>query len=338
MDRNGPLCVIFLFLIASHCSSAYSPWNLRKLTGAAPTVSPLLSPVSSSGDKESKANPIDGGKSKEKEHKDSESSNGLTKVNPKGSKSDDSENSSTKEVEGEKSREEKNEGKFVPHLAGKETCDGSTNQCSILETLTGCIQRFETGSKDLVLLIQNEGESAVKGNITISTSLGKVMNYEIPKHQTEGISVSQTIGGNTRTKIILKSGNGECTLQMGPHQSKGDFLQRLPSYYKQLTPIYGAYLLFLIALIVGGTWACCKIRKRKRHDGVPYQELEMGVPESASAVNLEAAEGWDDGWDDDWDEDKAVRSPGGRHVGSISSSGLTARSANKDGWGNDWDD
>lgn len=125
---------------------------------------------------------------------------------------------------------------------------------------------------------------------------------------------------------------------MDPHQSKGDFLQQLPSYYKQLTPIYGAYLLFLIALIVGGTWACCKIRKRKRRDGVPYQELEMGVPESASAVNLEAAEGWDDGWDDDWDEDKAVRSPGGRHVGSISSSGLTARSSNKDGWGNDWDD
>ncbi|KAF7145860.1 hypothetical protein RHSIM_Rhsim04G0121600 [Rhododendron simsii] len=453
MDRNGLLCVIFLFLIGSDCSSAYSPWNLRKLTGAAPTVSPLLSPVSSGGDKDLKANPVDGGKSKQK---DPESSNGLTKANPKGSKSDDSENPSTKEVGGE-SHEEKNEGKFV-HLAGEETCDRSTNRCSSLETLTGCIQRLETGnfiallglkpqglechlaefhgrnansgrkswennehfspmaydfnprilifsvdpprpisnafdrhqkgfqevdtlmnilprnftdpyilsdilalllggydiykeinirrysrslmhlrSKDLVLLIQNEGEGDMNVHITISTSLRKV-NYQIPKHQTKGINVPQTIGGNTRTKIILKSGNGECTIQMGPHQSKGDFFQQLPSYYKQLTPIYGAYLLFLIALIVGGTWACCKIRKRRRHDGVPYQELEMGVPESASAVNLEAAEGWDDGWDDDWDEDKAVRSPGGRHVGSISSSGLTARSANKDGWGNDWDD
>jgi hypothetical protein len=64
----------------------------------------------------------------------------------------------------------------------------------------------------------------------------------------------------------------------------------------------------------------------------------MGLPESASADNLEAAEGWDEGWDDDWDEDKAVKSPGGRHIGSISSSGLTARSANRDGWDNSWDD
>lgn len=106
----------------------------------------MLSPVLSGGDKESKANPVDGGKSKEKEHKDPESSNGSTKVNPKGSKSDDLENPSTKEVVGEKSHEEKNEGKFVPHLAGNETCDGSTNRCSILETLTGCIQRLETGN------------------------------------------------------------------------------------------------------------------------------------------------------------------------------------------------
>lgn len=106
----------------------------------------MLSPVLSGGDKESKANPVDGGKSKEKEHKDPESSNGSTKVNPKGLKSDDLENPSTKEVVGEKSHEEKNEGKFVPHLAGNETCDGSTNRCSILETLTGCIQRLETGN------------------------------------------------------------------------------------------------------------------------------------------------------------------------------------------------
>lgn len=99
----------------------------------------------SGGDKESKANPDDGGKSEEKEHKDPGSSNGSTKGNPKGSKSDDSENPSTV---GENSREEKNEGKFVLHLAGNETCDGSTssNRCSILETLTGCIQRLETGN------------------------------------------------------------------------------------------------------------------------------------------------------------------------------------------------
>jgi len=249
--------------------------------------------------------------------KDPKSSNDSMKFNPKGSKSGQEEND------------------------GNVTCKGSTNSCSIQETLTGCIQPPETGSKDLVLLIQNEGESAVKVNITISTSPRKVINthnHEIPKHKAKEINVSETIGGSTPTKILLKAGNGECTLQVGAHLSEGDFLQRLPSYYKQLTPIYGAYLVFLVLLIIGGTWACCKFRKRKRLDGVPYQELEMGLPESASADNLEAAEGWDEGWDDDWDEDKAVKSPGGRHIGSISSSGLTARSANRDGWDNSWDD
>ncbi|GFY81686.1 hypothetical protein Acr_01g0014940 [Actinidia rufa] len=51
----------------------------------------------------------------------------------------------------------------------------------------------------------------------------------------------------------------------------------------------------------------------------------MGLPESASAVNVDSTEGWDEGWDDDWGEDNAVKSPGGRHIGSISANGLTAR-------------
>lgn len=301
MDRNGFLSVIFLLLIVSDCSCADSLGD-----GVAPENStggpPLPSPVPNN---ESKADPF-GYMSVEKTPKDPKLSN----------------NSSGQEENG-----------------GDVTCKGSTNRCSIQGTLIGCIQPLETGSKDLVLLIQNEGESAVKVNITISTSPRKVINNrEIPKHKAKEINVSETIGGSTPTKIMLKAGNGECTLRLGDHLSEGDFLQRLSSYYKQLTPIYGAYLVFLVLLIIGGTWACCKFRKRKRLDGVPYQELEMGLPESASADNLEAAEGWDEGWDDDWDEDKAVKSPGGRHIGSISSSGLTARSANRDGWDNSWDD
>ncbi|KAA8517639.1 hypothetical protein F0562_015119 [Nyssa sinensis] len=64
-------------------------------------------------------------------------------------------------------------------------------------------------------------------------------------------------------------------------------------------------------------------RKRGRQVGVPYQELEMGLPESASAVNVDTAEGWDQGWD----EDNAVKLPGGRHVGNISANGLTSGSS-----------
>lgn len=121
-------------------------------------------------------------------------------------------------------------------------------------------------------------------------------------------------------------------------ESEENFFIYLPSYDKLLTPINGAYFLILSALIFGVTWACCKCRKRRWNDGVPYQELEMGLPESVSAMNMETAEGWDEGWDDDWDENNAVKSPGASRIGSISANGLTSRSPNRDGWEHDWNE
>ncbi|KAF2287982.1 hypothetical protein GH714_003714 [Hevea brasiliensis] len=55
------------------------------------------------------------------------------------------------------------------------------------------------------------------------------------------------------------------------------------------------------------TW--CLLRKRKQQNGIPYQELEMGLPESSFVNNVETAEGWDEGWDDEWDGENAVKSP-----------------------------
>ncbi|KAI3677766.1 hypothetical protein L6452_37035 [Arctium lappa] len=117
--------------------------------------------------------------------------------------------------------------------------------------------------------------------------------------------------------------------------SQNNLLDQLSFYSKQVTPIYGAYFAFLVALVIGGSWAMCSFRKRRTGGGVPYQELEMGLPESSNAIDVEAAEGWDQDWDDDdWDEDKAIRSPGAR---TISSNGLTSRATKKDGWDADWE-
>lgn len=138
------------------------------------------------------------------------------------------------------------------------------------------------------------------------------------------------------SKLILNVGNKDCVLE-NPHIYEGNFFRWLP-HSELVTPIYGVYFFFLTALVVGGMWACCMFRKRRHKEGVPYQELEMGLPESSPAVNVETVEGWDEGWDDDWDEDKAVKSPVGRYVGHITSNGLTSRSSNKEGWGDDWDD
>ncbi|XP_059668142.1 uncharacterized protein LOC132313409 [Cornus florida] len=351
MGRNKFLTAIFfLFLIFSDCSDASLAWNFRKLVGLAPKDnnstttpgSPLPSP--DSGSKELNSSAVDADMS-------GQSPNSSPKINPKGSNngnnSSNDDNNSTSSAnpptkkkidEGQIDKgKEKIDEKTNSQLDTDGGCESSPKKCRIEKTIVACIQGFEGGSKDIVLVVHNEGESTLEVNITIPTpmenSLGK---HIILKSHTERINISLAIGQSTN--IVLHAGNAECVIDMGPSVAEGNFFQRLPSYYKQVTPIYGAYFLFLIALIVGGTWACCKFGKRRRQAGVPYQELEMGLPESASAVHVDSVEGWDQGWDDDWDEERAVKSPGGRHVGNISANGLTSRSSNRDGWENDWDD
>lgn len=141
-------------------------------------------------------------------------------------------------------------------------------------------------------------------------------------------------------KVILNAGADDCILEHLVPVSLTDIFRQLPSYATRLTPIYGAYLLFLSMLIVGGTWACCKFRKRGRRGdgGVPYQELEMGLPQSTSAAVVDTADGWDEGWDDDWEEKATARTTEIRLVGNVSANGLTSRAPNREGWDDDWDD
>lgn len=138
-------------------------------------------------------------------------------------------------------------------------------------------------------------------------------------------------------QLTLNAGKGDCVLHTVTQKPEERFFLRLPSFDKILTPVNGAYFLILTVLVFGVTWACCMFRK-KRNDEVPYQELEMALPESALATNVESAEGWDQVWDDDWDDNVSSKSPTVRHAGSISANGLTSRSLNKDGWEDNWDD
>ncbi|KAM0001542.1 hypothetical protein Hdeb2414_s0370g00878611 [Helianthus debilis subsp. tardiflorus] len=150
---------------------------------------------------------------------------------------------------------------------------------------------------------------------------------------------SKDVDDQSKSKVVDDSSKSTPTSTNAP-VSKNNVFDQWTFYSKQVTPIHGAYLAFLVALVVGGSWALCSIRKRRSGGGVPYQELEMGPLESSNAVDVETAEGWDQDWDDDdWDEDKAIRSPGGSsHAKTISSNGLTSRAAKKDGWDADWDE
>ncbi|XP_050383531.1 uncharacterized protein LOC126800248 [Argentina anserina] len=218
----------------------------------------------------------------------------------------------------------------VPN-AKEESCDGISKTCSNAD-MVACVKSFDKVSTEAVILVQNVRDSILVGNVSAEDTRKLV----ISEHKNEEIKLNM----GKSNKVVLKAGNGECVFQMDSFVSEGNYYMRFPSYDKLVTRINGAYLLIVTVIIFGGMWACCLFRRRKQRTGggVPYQELEMALPESASANDVVTAEGWDEGWDDDWDGDNAVKSPGGHLVGSISANGLTARSSNKDGWENNWDD
>lgn len=85
------------------------------------------------------------------------------------------------------------------------------------------------------------------------------------------INISLTVSKSG--ELVLSARNGNCVL---PLVSEGNFFLNLPSNYDKLvTPINDAYLLIVAVIIFGGSWGCCMFRKRRRRDGLPYQELEM---------------------------------------------------------------
>ncbi|KAF6143044.1 hypothetical protein GIB67_041112 [Kingdonia uniflora] len=218
-----------------------------------------------------------------------------------------------------------------------EKCEPLSNMCTYQNmSMVACLQPSGSGSQELFLLVQNDGENTLKVNVTVPDSV-KVSEKElkIPKHKAKKVNVSVNVGESR--EIVLNAGEGNCVLHTRVQVSESNFFKNLPYYANRMTLIYGAYFLFGIALVIGAGWACCKFGKKgRRVDGkVAYQELEMGTTGVDSAVNVGAADGWDEGWDDDWDEERAVKP----QVGSVSANGLTSRSSsNRDGWDNNWDD
>ncbi|KAJ7961075.1 SUN domain-containing protein 2 [Quillaja saponaria] len=341
MGRNVLLAVLCLFLVVADVSDAsFVWWKQRMLVGAAPennataipgTLSPSPVPV----DKKLDPKPIN--ESTEKKT-DPVASDSATKMDSKGSNSTNSTSPSPTSKEAEKkenheAEKKKDEEKDGSHSNSNETCDGLIPWCKDLNQMFACVGSYESESNEVTILVQNGGDSAKKVKLTVESNSREL---EVPKHQSKKMNVSVTI--NKSTKLILDAGNGQCVLDMGLLVSYGKFFLRLPSYDKLITPVNGAYFLISAVLVFGGTWACCKLRKKRQHGGVPYQELEMALPGSFSATDVETAEGWDQDWDDDWDDDNAVKTPGGHHVASISSNGLTSRSANREGWESNWDD
>lgn len=343
MGKHGFTAVIFIFLLVSNTCNASLVFHLRKLissefnnASANSQVSPTGSPVD-----ESNTNPVNAVKSREEKHKEAEmgspnndktlpiDSNGLKKnnnttENPGAPSPPAGENNGNLVDRGNG----KADSTTTPKLGNNGICEGSMTRCRVQEMLACIEPSKDSGTKQLFLVVQNKGESTLKVNINLPNLDNALPAFEVSKHKTRQMDISSIVGKNS--ELIVNSGNAKCELHLVNPVSVDNLMRQLTFYSKQVTPIYAVYASFLLVLLFGGTWACCKFRKRNRQDGIPYQELEMGLPETASAVNVDVAEGWDHDWDDDWDEDTAVKSPTGPQVRNFSADGLTARSAKKD--------
>ncbi|XP_008788530.2 uncharacterized protein LOC103706253 [Phoenix dactylifera] len=217
-----------------------------------------------------------------------------------------------------------------------DSCHASSKKCQKGE-LIACLQYSENDSKKLLLLVQNTGENNMTVKIKASPIKINDGEKQIANGSTTKIPINAAKG--LEMTIVLYVGNESCTLQTKASSDWNPF-QLLPAYAAHLTPIYGAYFLFVTMVISGGAWACCKFRRGRRADRIPYQQLEMGTQaQSTSAVvDSDTVDGWDEGWDEDWDEDEAAPQPSEKHTtGSVSANGLTSRSPRKDGWDVDWD-
>ncbi|KAK4253402.1 hypothetical protein QN277_010719 [Acacia crassicarpa] len=352
MARNASLDLLFFLLILFGGSHPSLGWELRKLCGADPNVNgttnrtqdpplPTADPKPS-GESGNNNKTVPPSPSTVPKANPASQSNSIPPAPPPLPDTDNekaSGNSNTTSAtpppvannNNQKSNEKgkKKDGQTFSQVNISENCTGPITKCKDEGPVVACISESEP--KYVVVIVQNGGDS----NITVNLKERNIEDIKIAEHQNKKINVS--VSSSEISQLTLIAGNTECVVHWStPVPEEGIFLH-FPSYGKFLTPVNGAYFLIVAVVIFGGTWGFCKLRK-KRHHGVPYQELEMALPESVSATNVEVAEGWDQDWDDNWDEDVAVKSLGRAHAGSISANGLTARSSNRDGWENNWDD
>ncbi|XP_077232848.1 uncharacterized protein LOC143872363 [Tasmannia lanceolata] len=332
MDRNGIFAVIFVILLFSRGSESSFSEFLRVLAGEntnGKVVSPSPSPK---GDKSNQdASNLDPNPSKSDQNpKVSEKTDG------KGSQGSQASDGNTAQVSQSGGKGENDK----PHekIKGDVKCEALTNGCMGKQKLIANLCNG-TGTQELYIRVNNGGEYQLTVNIKVPDSV-KVEPKELllAQHQERKINVTSQAIGDLRDKIIV-----DCVgLADAPTISSTMFVFNLPSYANQMTPLYGAYILFLTVLIVGVIWACCKFgREGRRGNGeIPYQELEMGLPpQSSSAIEADSTDGWDQGWDDNWEEEKGIARPSEiRPVGNVSVNGLKSRSPNTEGWDDDWDD
>uniref|UniRef100_A0A1D1YI02 DUF7356 domain-containing protein n=1 Tax=Anthurium amnicola TaxID=1678845 RepID=A0A1D1YI02_9ARAE len=263
---------------------------------------------------------------------------------PKSEPSEQGKESPSNGKDGKDKEKEKNSGSS-PGLGdsrGKaqedDKCNASLPLSCHVEGLVACLQHPQNGSQEWFLLVRNEEENLLNVNISASASMKIANPLPMPKHNIKKIKFHADAAGDGR--IVLNAGKKDCILHVPPPSTlAGKFFPQFSRYANHVTPVYGIYVASLTVFFAGGTWACCKFRKRGRRvdAGVAYQQLEMGTHNQSSArADDNEMDGWDEGWnDDEWDEEEAVPRPPEKR--GVSENGVTSKSSAKNDW-EDWDD
>ncbi|XP_051130545.1 uncharacterized protein LOC127251033 [Andrographis paniculata] len=336
MGKNGIVVFVFIVILVSNtCSSAS---HLRKLITGAPNNASTNSSVPPTGSPthQLKKAPQTTGEHEDARHGDSHKGHQTDNGTLPSDSKDAGQNSTTRKTSTGKSNADTLDRVKEKSLGNNISCEGSLTSCRRNEIIA-CVKAPKQSYSDLFLVVQNQGKSNLKVDVNLPNySKNPWQTFEVHKQNATTVNISSIVGKSAT--LFVNFAEAKCELSLANTISLDNLMQQLTFYSKQVTPIYAVYGFFLLVLLFGGTWACCKFRKR-HVVGVPYQELEMGLPEpSTSVTNVDAAEGWNHDWDDDddWDEETAVKSPAVHHARNISVDGLISRPQKKDGW--EWED
>ncbi|KAL8240973.1 hypothetical protein R6Q59_014328 [Mikania micrantha] len=189
----------------------------------------------------------------------------------------------------------------------QQSCSGSSRNCQT-KNITACLTYSQS---ETCLFVHNNGENTLHVKIVILPARNTIKEVNITSHQTKKVNISSDV--DLSSAIALTTSDGDCIITSAAAPPPENHYHKHSSYETYITPINGAYLVFLL-LVVGGILTFYKLRTRGRHlEGIQYHELEMG---NSAAENMEKneTENWDEDWNDDWDDEKPIKSSTDDHV------------------------
>ncbi|KAK9077979.1 hypothetical protein SSX86_002036 [Deinandra increscens subsp. villosa] len=219
-----------------------------------------------------------------------------------------------------------------PSPSGRSNFEQPCSRSCQLKNITACLTYSQS---ETCLFVRNNGEDLQHVKVMILPTRNMIKEINITSHQTEKVNISSIV--DLSSAIALTTNDGDCVISAAAAPPLESRYQKDSSYGTYITPINGAYLVFLL-LIIGGTLTFFKLRTRGRHlEGVPYHELEMG---NSTALKMEenGTENWDEDWNDEWDDEKPVKSGGNNHVLVNQANDLTTKVPKSNGRRKEWDD